>query len=103
MLLDVLFKKKFNWLLGTWRRRQSDVGGARESSVDGDWTEKPIHLGYIMIKKYASKCKPRTILEINTISSLMDSLEDEQSDCPVNSGNDIESNELVEQIYKNSK
>ena len=53
--------------------------------------------------RYASKCKPRTILEINIISSLMDSLEDEQSDCPVNSGNDIEPNELVEQIWKDSK
>ena len=53
--------------------------------------------------KYTSKCKPRTNLEINTISNLMDSLEDEQSDCPVNSGNDIEPNELVEQICKDSK
>ena len=53
--------------------------------------------------RYASKCKPRTILEINIISSLMDSLEDEQSGCPVNSGNDTEPNELVEQIWKDSK
>ena len=53
--------------------------------------------------KYASKCKPRTNLENNTISNLMDSLEDEQSDCPVNFGNDIEPNELVEQICKDSE
>ena len=103
MLLDVLFKKKFNWLLGTWPRRQSDVGGARESSVDGDWTEKPIHLGYIMKKNTHQNINPAPFCKPRTISSLMDSLEDEQSDCPVNSGNDIEPNELVEQIYKDSK
>ena len=60
-------------------------------------------LGVPILTKYASKCKPHTNLEINTISNLMDSLEDEQSDCPVNSGNDIEPNELVEQICKDSK